>query len=285
MKDERPVRTFLFDDCEAVERRDDGLRVLIRRDGARHSVEPWAWRESVYAIRAIDAVVPAEKFVESVDRIAEIDRPTEEESPPGDTAILLGACRDVFAAARAGARERLRDYFFLHPNPPGWVTRDPLREVYGRRDELLSKGVVVWGALVQANQLLFRPGTHDAPGEVLYCADANREVDPAELWMIATRLFALKGTVPSDASLVPFADHLTGETGRVFGMALPASLSPVFPASLSSVILNRRYLPSGTLERSVLPLLVLARDPRVSMVLPSKYWPAELLNWWTAGGR
>jgi hypothetical protein len=135
--------------------------------------------------------------------------------------------------------------------------------------------------VVQANDQMFRPGIHDAPGEVIHSADSSQDIDPAELWMIARRLYALKGTVPSEADLIPFADRLTGERGGVLGMALPSSLSPTFPSALSSVVLHRKHLPSGILRaRSVLPLLVSTREPTIAMVLPFKYWPAELVHWW-----
>ena len=162
------------------------------------------------------------------------------------------------------------------PYPPWLKKSDPLSLFYEERRRLLRTGVVVWGALVQANQLMFEKGVYDCPGEVAYCPDPLDPIDPAWLIEAAHDLFALKDRRDLDGELQPIADHLADETTRSFGRLVPRSYIGEHPLSISSMLLFRRHLPGRKLSGSLLPLLVAAEPPRVAMIVPPRFWPLDM---------
>ena len=199
----------------------------------------------------------------------------------GHAAAFLQACRNVIGdpPRRFSLRDR-RDYLSLPP--PKWVTpTEPFSRYFEDYKRVLREGRLVWGAVVQANDHLFAPGSHDHPAEIIYAPDPGHGNYLATLAQLAHRIFALKGTTPNDEGLARLAYHLTDEMQRVFGLPVPMALGNGVGHELSSVVFHRKHLPSGYLKRSILPVLV-SPDPRLVMVLPEKYWPAGLLEWWEA---
>ena len=146
------------------------------------------------------------------------------------------------------------------------------------QDNLLSDGQVVWAHLIQANGLLFQQGDQDLPAVVVYCSKATQKVTPIDLAPIAKSLFELKGTVPKDPDLKVFADNLTGEHTRQFGLAVPKKLAPDFPCAVSPVIFCRKHLPNKKLSSPFFPLII--RSDGIVMPLPSRFWPQQLINFW-----
>ena len=54
--------------------------------------------------------------------------------------------------------------FYLKINKPSWCTnQDPLSDLFANQQQLLEQGNIVWGQIVQANNLLFSSGTDDCP--------------------------------------------------------------------------------------------------------------------------
>ncbi len=158
---------------------------------------------------------------------------------------------------------------------PQWMAQDPLLKSYSRYPDLWFGGTVVWGRIVQVNQALFAPGDWDSPGEIVY--DPTGTVGPEDLDRVATQLFALKGTTPADPALRAFADHLTGEIDRAFGMRVPPSLSRQ-PLYMSTVLFHRKHLPDQKITQLHFPVLINEKFPGVVMALPSRWWPQDLLE-------
>jgi len=165
-----------------------------------------------------------------------------------------------------------------------WIRpRDDLNILFRHLNELLSGGVVVWGHIVQANGMLFENGDDDNyPGELVYSLADRNKVGPQYLAHVAERLFSLKGTRPHDPQLAPIARYLTDEMIRVFGLAVPASISPDARCQISTTMFIRKHLPQRRLCCSVLPILVNPRKPFVALPLPARYWPPEFVNWWSS---
>lgn len=194
---------------------------------------------------------------------------------------LLDECRKAFGTApREFALWDRLAYFrvaqpaWVHGNPP-----DDLCLLFDNLELLFSRGIVVWGHVVQANQLLFGSGHHNCPGEVVYSLDDAR-IEPEDLEQIASRLFALKGTEPQDRESRRIADYLTDECQRVFGLSVPGMLSYPFRCEISTTFFARHHLPGRRLCHPLLPLVVSPHQPRLAMPLPAKYWPSELVAWW-----
>lgn len=172
---------------------------------------------------------------------------------------------------------------YLRIPKPAWLKNrtDDLTTIFQHLDATFSNGVVVWGHIVQANRLMFEAGKDDCPGEVVYSIEDRARIEATELQEIAHALFTLKGTSPSNTDLIPIADYLTDEMIRVFGLEVPRSVSPVFRCKISTTFFARKHLPGRRLCTPFLPLVVNTQVPHVAMPLPEKYWPKNLLNWWT----
>jgi len=161
----------------------------------------------------------------------------------------------------------------LNVSAPEWFAHDPVfQRWFAALPALWRDGKVVWASLVQANSLLFRPGTADCPGEVLY--DPSGRVDPGRFADAAQAMYGLKGLRLRNPWLKFFAQALTHERVRTSGFDLPASLG-ARGLQTASLLFFRQHLPGGVLSGGRLPLLVSPDHPGIVMMLPSKYWPDE----------
>ena len=175
--------------------------------------------------------------------------------------------------------ESERHYAWI-PAPP-WMARDSLQKSFSRYRDLWIGGRVVWGRIVQANRVLFAAGSQDAPGDVLY--DPSGTCNADDLSEPAKALQALKETHPTDPDLRRFAEHLTNELTRALCMRVPSGISPR-PLLVSTVLFHRNHLPDRKLSLAYFPLLINDKFPGVVMVLPSRWWPAELNARWLSQG-
>ena len=83
---------------------------------------------------------------------------------------------------------------------PAWLeadAKDPLRAIYHDQEQLLSHGRIVWGCIVQANQLLFSKGSDDSPAAIIYSTDPYFDAHPEDLVEIADELFMVRGRRPT----------------------------------------------------------------------------------------
>ncbi|WP_432176779.1 hypothetical protein [Streptomyces sp. Tue6028] len=160
------------------------------------------------------------------------------------------------------------------------MSGDPLLGIVEQQDLLLESGTVVWAAIVQANELLFKPGRNDHPAVVLYGTDPEIFDDqPEELRAVARKLFSLKGKLLTDPDLQPFSNMLCREMSREMRMPVPRSLAGSALVYCTNVIVTRRHLPSGTLSSGLFPLVIHSACS-ATMILPSRFWPDELLSVW-----
>ena len=171
---------------------------------------------------------------------------------------------------------------YLRIGAPEWVRlkHDDLERHFASTKLLLERGRLTWGCTVQANALLFQPGKHDCPGEVLYGTDPRASPSLEELGRIATELFDLKGTFQPDPAFANISEYLANERIRVFGLNVPSLVSGKTACAVSTVFFVRKHLPNGVLSYRWYPLLVLDAEPRTAMVLPSRYWSDALVTLW-----
>jgi len=194
----------------------------------------------------------------------------------------LEGCRRALGAPprRFGFWDRRR---YLSVPTPRWAKQDPLMTFFSNQRQLLEEGRVTWGHVVQANEMLFQPGPHDCPGAVVYAADPSVALSLEELGGIAGRMFdELKDAERPDPALAEISRVLTDEMSRPFGISLPPALSPNAPCALSTVFVARKHLPNAVLSQSFFPMLVLDRQPRVAMIVPSRYWSPGFTDFWTS---
>lgn len=172
----------------------------------------------------------------------------------------------------------------LRPETPVWATMEtdePLNRLFAHSDQLLLRGRVVWGALVQANNLLFEPEFRfGAPGEVVY--DPQGRSEPEALEAIARLLMRCKRADNAgidDPALQRYGEHLRNERTRMFGFPLAGRLLP-YPLLASTTYFDQCQLPDGMLSRSHFPLLVDADAPGLVLPLPTALWPEALRDAW-----
>jgi hypothetical protein len=161
------------------------------------------------------------------------------------------------------------------------LSRDRLCAVWRDQHALRDQGRVVWGFLVQANQSLFDPGNRWVlPASVLYSPSTYFDDRVPLLEGVARDLFRLKGNMPEDEELKPFARALTDEMARPMRLQLPRSLCEGKKAYLTTCLIQPSHLPGGYLAVGYFPLLIWPEGTKSVMVLPARYWPEELRELW-----
>jgi hypothetical protein len=199
---------------------------------------------------------------------------------------IIAKCADNFGSTprHISRWDRLTYWRVVRPE---WLYQNPndeLETLFLNLSPLRRDGVVVWGHFIQANNQLFSPGGGDHGGEVVYSLDRGTQSDPLELASIAADLASLKHTTPSDPELASIADYLTNEYVRVYGKPVPSAISPRSAYQISTIYVVRKHLPGPArcLQHPLLPIIVNPNPPHVALVLPSRYWPSELVEWWQA---
>ena len=140
---------------------------------------------------------------------------------------------------------------------------------------LLHEGQLVWGVIVQANMNLYEPGDQDHPAMVLYSLDPHFDEQPGELRAMALRLGDTKDD-PADRLSHVIADEQTD----VYQRPLAPWIAGERDVWASSIMVLRRHLPDGVLAGRAFPLLVAPTRTRAPLILPSHFWPEELIAAW-----
>jgi hypothetical protein len=164
---------------------------------------------------------------------------------------------------------------YLDIEPPAWIHGDPFSAWYDNYRTLYQGGRIVWGVTVQANYAIFEPGKGDCPGQIMY--DPHGIVPPQQLREAASRFSNSKGCRMRDPRLMFFADFLTEECTRVFGLRMPYSISSDDICS-SAIMYVRKHLQGERLCQPFYPLLIHDEVPGFAMVLPRRFWTPGLLE-------
>lgn len=205
--------------------------------------------------------------------------PADETAAGRPLAPLPPVPRGLHAAARfaySGLSDEERKALFI--TPLGWMASDPIQKLIDAEMDLLASGFVTWGAIVQANGLLFQQSWHrGAMGEVLY--DPANRTPMDDLAAVASAVYALKAGTPSNAEEQVVAEHLRSEVNRAFGLLIPASIC-THPLRLSSTFFEQMHLPDGSLAMRQIPLLIHPKWPGVVKPLPATLWPRVVAEEW-----
>jgi hypothetical protein len=166
---------------------------------------------------------------------------------------------------------------------PSWIRRrdDELAVIFDDQRFLYKHGEVVWGAYVQANQLLFRRGLANCPATFVYSRHPDIDDDPDRLVAIAQRLFQLKGERWKDDAEQRYGDMLADEWERAMRWRAPRTLTENLPVTSTSLFVCRRHLPERVLAMRYMPLLTHADTP-ATLVVPHWFWPKPFTDRWTA---
>src|SRR2546423_3891595 len=168
-------------------------------------------------------------------------------------------------------RYRYKAFFGLVPIGKPIQPMTGYEPLFDLQDRLWRDGIVVWGALVQANNLLFKEGRMDHPGEMLYSVDRPFDITPKYLMETAHRVFQLKGVRASENPEEDFIGAmLANEQSPIFGLPVPRNISPEFECKISATVFRRKDLPGGRIPYGVTPALVSTEAPHIILPLPQK---------------
>ncbi len=135
-----------------------------------------------------------------------------------------------------------------------------------------QEGKVALGALVQANELLFKRGFDDCPANYIYTRDEYYIKQPGELEGLAYALFDTKGKAGYYPSIQKLADLLADETERIYCYKLPRDVTEGREVYFTTVFVSREHLPQGRIVESLKPMLILPYNEPDAMILPHWYW-------------
>ncbi|MEM8805453.1 MAG: hypothetical protein AAGF01_05440 [Cyanobacteria bacterium P01_G01_bin.38] len=201
-----------------------------------------------------------------------------------DTAYEIYKTRQNFRTGfRFWAPQQWGYHFIL---PPRWMvlSRD-LRFISQYRDQfrLLRTGKIVWGYLVQANTLLFEAGPKNHPAALVYSPDPTFHNNLPALASLAKDLFALKNqtlTHPETEELKIFADAITSEVRGLLNVEIPRHSTWGKQVYFTTLTVHRKHLPTGYLKLGWFPLLIAPDTSSAVMILPERYWSANLKTLW-----
>jgi hypothetical protein len=196
---------------------------------------------------------------------------------------LLRACRDLFGPPPRPLSGLNADRLALPPELEAAfvASKDGLLRILQDQDRLLARGQVFWGQLVQANQILFQPENRmTLPANVIYSTDPFFDGRLALLSSMARGLFAQKGSTRADRELQRFVDAVTDEMTRVLRQEMPHSYTGGRSVNFATCFIQPSHLPDGYLTRSSFPVVANPEQTPAMMLLPSRFWPAELVSHW-----
>ncbi|MDH0030338.1 MULTISPECIES: hypothetical protein [unclassified Acinetobacter] len=160
---------------------------------------------------------------------------------------------------------------YLQMIPPFWMLGDELIGQMDALKTLYNEGHVVWGVIVQANNLLFKDEEYaSCPAEIVY--DPTGKTDHLSLRNIAHRLYELKQQEfddGDDQDIAQYARHLKAEHTRFIGDA-PQSITTI-PLKSATSFIWRLHLPNGKLTYPFFPILISDKTPFIT-VLPAYFW-------------
>jgi hypothetical protein len=154
-----------------------------------------------------------------------------------------------------------------------------LSAIYEQQQLLREEGTIVWGACVQVNMLLNRPGRDDCPGAVIYSTESSWSDELTTLLTLADRLFELKDGTRRTEDEKAFGKLVADERPRVMHRAVPQSMTNGHRVILTTVMFHRKHLPGCRMTRSYFPLLV-HPDVKATLMVPSRTWPEDLRADW-----
>lgn len=203
---------------------------------------------------------------------------------PGFSEVMR-VCRENFGTAPRSFGDAEQQAFKLQPSLIMrivlTVTFDKLRTVLRDQDILRDQGRVVWGFLVQANQVLFNPKNRQVmPANAIYSPDPYFDDRVRELLDVAQGLFQLKETYPGNREMKKFANAVTNEMLRTMRLAIPRDLCDGKEAYFTTCLIQPSHLPGGYIAAGFFPLVICPEKTKAVMILPAPYWPEELRASW-----
>ena len=146
---------------------------------------------------------------------------------------------------------------------------------------LLQRGVVVWGSIIQANQILFDPnGSHASlPAASHVCSQQSLRCQSRLVDRSGTQHVRFKGS-----GVYSRYAGLRGQVGQRDGrrhpIAHPHGLYRWTPVLLRDLDDRAKHLPGNYLANGFFPVLIAPKETETVMVLPETYWDPQFRRAW-----
>ncbi len=189
-----------------------------------------------------------------------------------------------------GALDRERERRGFYPpleriRLPDWGRENGFGPIEDDQEPLLDFGRVVWARIVQANMNIFEDGPEDHPCATLFFDRPGPIESLDALDKLAGKIFSLKGsTEQAPRDLRRVVEVITDELSTELNLALPLSATGGETIYYTSTMLFRDHLPGRRLVSSWFPYVVLPERTPASIVLPERFWPGGLRDYWLGVG-
>jgi hypothetical protein len=191
----------------------------------------------------------------------------------------LAECRARFAPLSTSAWHAERAWLAFRR--PHWLTQDDeLRRNFDEQERLFTHGGIELAAFVMVNEVLLRDADVGAPGMCVHTDDPWYAEHSGELFELAQRVGDLDETTPDEPELAALAEHVTDEMAREHRRPLPAAWTGGRRVYVSTVFVERDHLPRRWFVHSLVPLVTAPAVTQVAAILPSRWWPADLVEAW-----
>lgn len=146
---------------------------------------------------------------------------------------------------------------------------------------LLERGRVVWGAIIQANEILFehKGPCDNLPAAIMYSTGDDYDSQPERLVQHAHSLFDLKGK-PCSPEMQAFGDKLANEIVADIKLAVPPGFTDGAETYYATLLMARKHLPFKYLASNFFPVLIAPEQTDSVMGLPKEYWDPDFKRSW-----
>lgn len=186
--------------------------------------------------------------------------------------------------ARWAAREPAKA-LPLPPVPDWWAKRPDLWAARAYVHTLAQEGEVASGRLLVFDDSMVRPGAEALPGEVIWSDDPYVEAHPSLLDEVSERWWKLRREGSAAPGLRAMVPVVRGDA-PVAIRRVPGPLASDRVVWHCKLMLYPSHLPESRIGLPIVPIL---RDPThrhaIVMVVPAEWWPAVLVEAWTAATR
>lgn len=179
-----------------------------------------------------------------------------------DFSAEISAMRGAYAAEKDPSSNR----FFIRPFAGSSYVSD---------FDVLTRGKVVWGCLVQANNTLYQNKRIDmlpVPAVILYSPDEYFDGDPLELKYIAERLYQGKE-----------GNFLRGESVFFTNKRLSDAVTNGREVYASCIMMYRPHLPLYMATDALIPVIASPAE-QSAFVLNLKYWTKSFAAYYVHNG-
>ncbi|MDZ4836410.1 MAG: hypothetical protein SGJ27_21760 [Candidatus Melainabacteria bacterium] len=220
---------------------------------------------------------------EMIDVAVNHEEPVELTIPENQAASdLLAECRKFYRtpmldserpACKLSLSKELHDLYERSNDAPLRILKE--------QDNLLERGQIYWGYLVEANRLLLdRANEHTLPAAIIYSTDAFFDSQINLLESIGATVSGMGEQISSDPEIRNFQREISENFEQILRRELPLSMCHGRSVYYATCLVQPQHLPHGHLTNAWFPIIADFQQTEAVMILPSHLWPEKLAAHW-----